>query len=279
MKTATMALILLLLAVSGLSAQYADQAAILGLGAGARAVGLGGAFLPLADDETAVFYNPAGLGWIDRISVSSFFSPEYGTLAYGAVGISLPYLGMELLRLDSGWIETDSGGFSYVSQCGVVGVGASVGPVGLGGRLKVYGVESPYTAFGWGFDPAVLINADFVRIGLMWENALSKPVEYSTGGQGEWKPGLDLGVALRLRPSAEVEWSAAFVASGLFSSSVGFAAGIEGWVGGLGIRVGINRTGPSMGLSVRLANTRIDLSYRESGQIGGSYGASLTYSF
>lgn len=265
--------------VLGIPAQYSNQAAILGLGAGARAIGLGGAFLPLADDETAAFYNPAGLGWVNRISLSSFFSQEYETMAYGAVGISLPYIGAELMRLDSGWITTESGGFSYVSQCGVVGVGFALGPVGMGARFKVYQVQSPYTALGWALDPAILIVTDSLRVGLMLENALSRAVEFSTGARGEWAMGLDLGVALRLHPSEEVEWNASFVADGLFSPEVELSGGIEGWVGGLGVRVGLNPAGPSMGLSVRFSEMRIDLSYRDSGQLGGSYGASVAYKF
>ncbi len=259
--------------------QYSNQAAILHLGTGARAAGLGGAFLPLADDESAAFYNPAGLGWEKRISVSSYFSQAYGVLAYGTIGISFPYLGAELMRLESGWIQTDSGGFSYVSQCGVAGIGFAIGPVGFGMRFKVYQVESPYTGFGWALDPAVLIATDNLRIGLMLENAVSQTVEYSTGTSGEWAMGLDVGVAFQLRPSNKVKWSIAFVATGLFSPDPEFSAGIEGWVGGLGVRAGLDPSGPSMGLSVRFSEMRIDLSYRESGELGGSYGASVTYSF
>ncbi len=264
---------------SSVASQYSNQAAILHLGTGARAAGLGGAFLPLADDESAAFYNPAGLGWEKRISVSSYFSQAYGVLSYGTVGISLPYLGAELMRLESGWIQTDSGGFSYVSQCGVAGTGFAIGPVGFGIRVKLYQVESPYTAFGWAFDPAVLIATDNLRIGLMLENIVSQAVEYSTGVSGEWIMGFDIGAALRLHPSDEVEWTLSVVANGLFSPDLEFSAGIEGWVGRLGVRAGLNSSGPSMGLSVRFSAMRIDISYRESGELGGSYGASVTYSF
>ena len=35
-------------------------------GAGARAEGLGGAFIGLADDATAISWNPSGLGQLER---------------------------------------------------------------------------------------------------------------------------------------------------------------------------------------------------------------------
>ncbi|MBU1699411.1 MAG: outer membrane protein transport protein [Candidatus Eisenbacteria bacterium] len=43
---------------------------------GSRATSLGGAFTATADDPTALFYNPAGIGWLNRgIAVSANVSP------------------------------------------------------------------------------------------------------------------------------------------------------------------------------------------------------------
>ena len=46
----------------------------LGMGVGARAMGLGGAFVAVADDASAVFWNPAGLTAMDRTQI--FLSAE-----------------------------------------------------------------------------------------------------------------------------------------------------------------------------------------------------------
>ncbi len=40
-------------------------------GAGARAEGFGGAFIGIADDATAIVWNPAGLGQLERAEVSA----------------------------------------------------------------------------------------------------------------------------------------------------------------------------------------------------------------
>jgi len=44
------------------------------LGAGARAVGMGNAFVGLADDSNAVYFNPAGLGFINRAQIGVDYS-------------------------------------------------------------------------------------------------------------------------------------------------------------------------------------------------------------
>lgn len=46
----------------------------LGMGIGARAIGMGGAFVSIADDPSAVFWNPAGLSAVNRPQV--FISGE-----------------------------------------------------------------------------------------------------------------------------------------------------------------------------------------------------------
>lgn len=47
-----------------------NPAAFLDIGVGARALGMGGAFVSVSDDATASYWNPAGLGLIDNIQSS-----------------------------------------------------------------------------------------------------------------------------------------------------------------------------------------------------------------
>ena len=48
-------------AVALLACGHAEAAGFLSTGPGARAAAMGGAFTGLADDSSAIFYNPAGL--------------------------------------------------------------------------------------------------------------------------------------------------------------------------------------------------------------------------
>ena len=279
MKFVGVMLVLVAILTLPVFGQYSNVAEIMQFGVGARAVGLGGAFLPLADDETTAFYNPAGLGWINHISLTSYFSRQFGTLTYGAVTLSLPYVGATLMRLDSGLIPTDSGGFNYVSQCGVAGAGFALGPVGIGARVKVFSVQSPYVASGWAVDPALLIVTDVLRVGILVENAYSQPVVLPDATPENWPVCLDIGAALRVRIGNKVEWNTTFVVDGLFTSAVRFAGGTEVWAGGLGVRIGGDASGTHLGLSVRFPSMRIDFVYTENEGLGGTYGASVAFNF
>lgn len=65
-------------------------------GVGERAQGMGGAFVAVADDASAIYWNPAGLGW----PVGSTFDAQFGvaedTLFFAA---ALPPLGLSYYRL------------------------------------------------------------------------------------------------------------------------------------------------------------------------------------
>ena len=58
----------LVLAAAG--ARAAETAAFLDVGVGARGIGMGGAYTALADDSSAVYWNPAGLARLEKREVS-----------------------------------------------------------------------------------------------------------------------------------------------------------------------------------------------------------------
>ncbi len=77
----------------------------LSYGTGARAMGLGRAFVAVANDPTAVFWNPAGLELVPRVTLTLFHNQifegtiydflgfVYPTLNYGTVGLGLARIG------------------------------------------------------------------------------------------------------------------------------------------------------------------------------------------
>lgn len=246
---------------------YTNVAGIFQLGVGGRPAGMGGAFLALADDENAVFYNPAGLGRIDTIGLTTFVSRRFETITYAAIGLAVPHFGVYLLQLDSGWIgRGEDPGFRFVSRAGILSAGVALGPVALGGRWKFYRVESPYTASGWAFDPALLIGTDTVRVGIMLENLFSQPITFADGRTEAWEPRTRVGIALSVAPFDRVRWSsvrwnAVVEGSGFFSAKQRITAGLEAQVGALAVRIGYDGAGATFGLTVSFASFQVDWAY------------------
>ncbi len=270
-------LLLLFVGVDG--APHANSAAIFELGSSGRALGMGGAFLALADDESAAFYNPAGLGFLHGIGLSSLYARQFNTLNYAAIGFTVPYFGVTVLQLDSGWIETAEAGFRYTSRAGILSAGFSIGPIGLGGRFKLYRVAMPYSASGWAFDPALLIVTDIVRIGLLLENGYAQAIEFLDGHTEAWERRVRLGIAVTIIPSEGVHLNAVVEGVGLFSTHPQLYAGLEAEIGALAARLGYDGAGATFGLSVRFARFQVDLAYATQEILPDSYRLSLTYRF
>jgi len=87
---AAIAVIIILLAGSS-----TVQAGFEDLDAGARSMGMGGAFIGLSDDASALLYNPAGIATIQRLDLLVNYSSLFGGLTAGSiyngyVGLVLP---------------------------------------------------------------------------------------------------------------------------------------------------------------------------------------------
>lgn len=110
---------------AGLDVQIQDNAGLifasLDMGVGARALAMGDAFTAVADDSTAVYWNPAGLARVARIEaglefkkwfIDSYFSNISGALPLkpGTLGASLSYTGMGVIDV------VDQYGFSTDQQ-------------------------------------------------------------------------------------------------------------------------------------------------------------------
>lgn len=83
--------------------KYAGE--FISLGVGGRALGMGGAFVALANDVTAGYWNPAGLSHISYPQVTLMHDEQFGSLVnydYGAVAIPFgpsSSLGLSVIRL------------------------------------------------------------------------------------------------------------------------------------------------------------------------------------
>jgi hypothetical protein len=249
------------------------------LGASARGLGLGGAFTALVDDETAVIHNPAALGQLTTVGISTLYVRQFGEISYGSVCVAMPWVGLNVAFIDSGLIPSLQGAFRYTSEAIAISGGVPIGPVSLGIRWRYLHVSSPISGGGWAIDPALLLDAGSVRVAAVFESAYSVPVSYSSGTDESFESSLRLGIAATLSPSPDVWWNAAFEASGLFAAQVQFTAGLEAWIGGIGARVGYDGVGPTFGLTIRFSGLQLDWAYAMRSDLGGSHRASLLFRF
>ena len=86
------------------------SAPFLKIGVGARAVALGGNYTALANDASALYWNPAGITSLSRISISANHTRWFAGITHDVVLIAVPVsdavaVGLDLTYLSSGDIE------------------------------------------------------------------------------------------------------------------------------------------------------------------------------
>jgi tetratricopeptide (TPR) repeat protein len=83
-------LVLLLAAMASAGSGDAGRETSFSLGAGARSLGMGGAFTPLADDASAVYYNPSWLAHLDYQQLSFMRATLFEGTSYGFASWVIP---------------------------------------------------------------------------------------------------------------------------------------------------------------------------------------------
>ena len=131
---------------------------------GARAVSMGGAFTGLADDEMALYYNPAGIAHYDEKRFVAEYHNYIADLSNGVVGVILPWkkqvIGFHINYLSYGtFTQTDlsgnvtgSFGGSDMLFAGTIARTIREG-ISVGGTAKfIYEKLQNYSATGLAFD-------------------------------------------------------------------------------------------------------------------------------
>ena len=267
------------------------------IGVGARPLGLGGAFVALADDSNAADYNAAGLGYIDRIHLGATHAQRFnGLITYNAVSgvISLGRIGS--IGVGFGGLAEDSEVYSEQTLRLSYG-NALFKQFAIGTNLKLFRTafdetnefvtENPYfvrtSSSAVSFDLGVIAKPfQSLSLGASVENLLPADMSISDTQTDAVPLNIRAGLAYRLASIAEMSAQGAAV-SNLLSGSLGslevasrngeiyIRTGMEIWLnnsiavrGGYGVKNGgSSATILSFGGSAKLpiSDTTLQLDY------------------
>jgi long-chain fatty acid transport protein len=199
--------------------------------AGARATGLGCAFTATADDGSAMFYNIAGLSFLDGTRIDASLLPVAPKIKHR--GVDLAGAGAVSETVDQSFPIPGFGVTHAVNDRWSVGLGLCA-PFGLGvewenpetwvGRFTSYDVDlqtiylSPAVSFRVTPQIAVAVGAD-----VAWQHIeLNRYVGVQYGGQSEWVNAIDVqlsgtsdinvtpSVGLMVRPTPRLSFGAMY---------------------------------------------------------------------
>lgn len=286
---------------------------LLDIEVGVRALGMGGAFVGVADDESTAFANPAGLASLRAMAFDFNVENRFGRASYGGVSFSGRNLaaGVLFLRVSDivrrNDIGDNTGKFDYTSLSGYASVGATLRDLSLtflrtppldnisvGARMQIYRVNTLARGNGVGLtiSPAFLFDVplgpsdgplQFLRVGAIVENLLPIGITYGSGHNEPWRIGVRLGASVGLLDSlilaAEIETTGIFH----LGAEYRFNNLNTPEISDLAIRAGtiLLRGGPMLTLGVGTKLNVYEVNYAFTGhpQLPGSHRLSFTARF
>ncbi len=254
------------------------------LGLGARSLSLGNAFVALADDPTAVYFNPAGLDYLEKKSANFFYTNLLAGAQYNFLGLVYPTttigsFGFGWMRIGVGDIvERDENAvpgssfdnsqnqfiFSYAKQ-----IKRSIS-VGLNIKLERIGFSWENTSdSGVGLDLGVIYRPEFdnaflsdLSFGLNVQNLIQPRIRLKDGTESI-PINLKLGLAKPIRFGEERNaFTLLFDFNKSQNASSSYHVGAEYAFNNLAmLRVGMNNGIIAFGAGAAYKNYHVDYSY------------------
>lgn len=286
-KTSLAAALLACLLVGGLvqaaaaSDDLAGTAAIMDIGLGARPMGMGGAFVSIADDASCVYYNPAGLALQSTRNVISFYSNQHGQAGYFGLAYAQKGIGAGVLNLGSSGIQgTDEYAqpvetLSYEERVLLASVARTYQRLHIGATLKYYTQTLPDEhGSGVTCDVGTLYRAPQYSIGVTARNVFGQ-VSYSNGVRDPFERSFAVGVSTTVVPNLTLAFD--YETNG--SAHVGgeYTLSMFALRAGAVLREGQNWL--TAGLGVRSGVFRFDYAYQTHETLDDAHRLSVTINF
>jgi len=291
---AVLALIMVLSAVAmadGIGAFSAFKSGI-----GARALAMGGAFVAVADDASAMVWNPAGLAQLGDTRLAGMSTDLYGlgithqfvgaVTTFANLGIGLGWERASLSGQASDGEGTPGNAFTWVEQAIIGSLATNVMDIAMAGaNVKYYMADSGLgdTASGFGFDLGLLVSlGDMFVIGVNACDLAGSTVEWGSGAtdviSGVYKAGLAMKLAEnKLVLAADVD----FDGSSLGNTHVGVEFKV---IDELALRGGVVLTNSfqdyyfSVGAGINVAGLYVDAAYILEETLGNTLVVSAEFS-
>jgi hypothetical protein len=248
----------------------ADAGSFLRIGVGARALGMGGAFIALADDPTAIYWNPAGLACLHSGELSSMYTNQFGLGAhYSFLAYSQPWgkkraWAIGLINLSLGQIPItglDEYGRPVVIRytgssetASLLAYGQTLFRSSFGVTIKgIRQTLADESSLGLGIDLGAKIPLfEDLSLGAILRTGF---VNWSTGEKVVFPAQAILGVAYRLFPKLTI----AFDAGLQTGRRIEVHAGTEYWlIPQLALRMGIDRGKLTAGAGFVIKQFKLD---------------------
>jgi len=286
-RTALAVAVALLLTFGAAHANFAE------VELGARAMGMGGAFVAVADDVTALHWNPAGLAWTQGFQVFGMRTSVYSVEGLSEDSVMASY-GTGRMGYGLGWMRTGADEL-YNEDTLVAGYGTETPIEGLavGATVKRFSIEAP--GYEYYNDPAFDAGGDDAYSGDL--GALYRHGRWSVGAtvRNIGEPELQLlettddpdpiRSELRLGGSylfrdvmlMSLEWRMPKDVPAYYDNDTSINLGTEVWFyEAFALRAGMNRDRITAGLGLRTKHILVDVALLSERRIGSLYRLSAT---
>jgi len=270
------ALLLCLIAVDVSADDGGYAGAFLRIGVGARPQGMGGAFIAIADDATATFWNPAGLGRLTKPQLASMYSLMSLERKHHFIGYAHP--AGKLFVFGISWVNfsvSDIDGrdelgnptekFSDSENAFLFSIGKKMGSrLAIGSTIKWINHQlAGRKATGIGLDVGMMLKIDEQLHIAATLHDISTQIEWNTASRlnEQLLTVRKLGVAFTPR---SLPLAIQLDIAGNAKQHTQYHLGIEYWVhSNVAARVGLDRKTPTLGASanIPIAHTTLELDY------------------
>ncbi len=285
----SLVILLLVISHSSYAAENGGQCgAFLSYGAGARSLGMGKAFVAVADDSSATYWNPAGLLQLTRPELTSLYTTLYEQTSYSFISYANPLSGSEaygvnaVLLASEGFEGRDAlnnitGAFSDKKMAGGISYARRFNKeISLGLGIKyvsesMANFETSKAAIDLGLMYRVMNN---LNIGLVAQNAGSVNITSNTNDR----------LPLNIRIGASYKTLGDNLTIAVDADKLSLGGSIHGGFEArffnkmLALRAGVDETEATAGVGLNLKDIGVDYSIGIH-SLGTSHRVSISYKF